>query len=67
MWKKGRVVKVYEEDDQVRVVDVKTADGKIKTRAVHYLAVLDVRAKEFSPAEQDKTEGSMSSTETNTA
>ena len=68
LWKKGRVIKVYMgRDNQVRVVDVKTADGKIKKRAVHYLAVLDVKAKEFSPAEQDKTEGSMSSTEINTA
>lgn len=68
LWKKGRVVKVYKgKDDQVRVVDVKTADGKIKKRAVHYLAVLEIKGKEFSPAEQDKTEGSMSSTENNTA
>ena len=43
-WSKGRVVKTYiGKDDQVRVVDVKMPNGKIKKRAAHYVAVLDVR------------------------
>jgi hypothetical protein len=37
-------VKIYKSDDgQVRVVDVMTVNGKVKRRAVHYLAMLDVR------------------------
>lgn len=58
--------KIQHETFGSEIKSVKTADGKIKKRAVHYLAVLDVKDK-FSSAEQNKTEGSMSSTETKTA